>query len=87
VIEDFGCVLRPVLEKWYGPFLGMAGWYYRRRPFPVLQCFWPDPQGRYPWEAGFSGEPRFSQPLLHLENSRDANTELLLRSVGDDPAG
>ena len=86
VIEGFGCVLRPVLPKWYAPFLGMAGWYYQRRAFPALQCLWPDARGRYPWDSEFSPELRPAQPLLHLESPREANAEELLRSVGGGPA-
>jgi hypothetical protein len=38
LIEDHPCILKPVDPVWYRSFLGYAGWYYRHRPFPVLQC-------------------------------------------------
>ncbi len=32
--------------------------------FPMLQLFWPDRQGRFPWDAGVQELCRRSQPLL-----------------------
>jgi hypothetical protein len=51
------CEFRRVGLEHYPPFLGYARWFYRGDTFPVLQCFWPDMSGIFPWEKGF--EPKF----------------------------
>jgi len=44
-----GCQFRIVDTSHYRPYLGWAIWFYEADPFPVLQCFWPDHEGHYPW--------------------------------------
>jgi hypothetical protein len=55
---------RPVAREAYGSFLGLAGKFYGTAGFPVLQCVWPDPEGKYPWQSGFSPMLQWKQPLL-----------------------
>jgi len=59
-----GCRFRAVDQSQYKPYLGWALWFYESDPFPVLQCFWPDKEGKYPWEAGCSESVISSQPSL-----------------------
>ncbi len=59
-----GCLFRPVLSRYYRDHFGFAIWFYEQDPFPVLQCFWPDKQGKFPWENGCSESARRAQPLL-----------------------
>lgn len=33
---------------------------------PVIQMFWPDTKGRFPWEAEFEQRFRPMQPMLHV---------------------
>jgi hypothetical protein len=61
---DMGCGFRPVAREAYPSFLGLARKFYNSLDFPVLQCVWPDPQGRYPWQSGFSPILQWRQPLL-----------------------
>ena len=72
VLENHPPLFRTVLPRWYGPFVGNAGWYYREREFRVLQCFWPDVDGILPWEPGFDGAWVGKQPLLFEEDESTA---------------
>jgi hypothetical protein len=64
IVQGLSCHFRRVHLSNYGDFLGYAGWYYQGAPFPALQCVWPDPSGRFPWDAGFEPELRRFQPDL-----------------------
>ena len=59
-----GCQFRPVDTGHYRRYLGWAIWFYNGEPFPTLQCFWPDLQGRYPWDPECSPSVVALQPLL-----------------------
>jgi hypothetical protein len=59
-----GCRFRPVEQRYYRQYLGWAIWFYEGDPFPVLQCFWPDKEGKYPWEPACSEFAISAQPLL-----------------------
>lgn len=83
LVDGFDCVLKPVDPVWYRPFLGRAQWYYRRRPYPVLQCFWPDRAGNYPWEDSFDDRWRYAQPLLYMKSPEAAGAKALLNSMAD----
>jgi hypothetical protein len=50
----------------YRDYVGYALWFYEEDPFPLLQCFWSDEEGRFPWEEGCSEYAREAQPLLYL---------------------
>jgi hypothetical protein len=50
VFARYGCQFRPVDARHYADYLGWAMWFYTGDPFPVLQCFWPDREGHYPWD-------------------------------------
>jgi hypothetical protein len=58
------CRFRPVEAIHYRDYLGWAIWFYEGGPFPVLQCFWPDREGRYPWDPGCDSSVSAAQPLL-----------------------
>jgi hypothetical protein len=64
---DFGegekkLVARPFPQHRYRDYLGWGCWFHRsllwkqspvgEHKFPVLQLFWPDRNGLYPWDAG-----------------------------------
>lgn len=70
---QFPGAFRPVAKIWYPLFLGTAMAYYGGDAFPALQLFWPDPEGRFPWEEGFAAgllpfQPLLHQPVLNLAN-------------------
>ncbi len=57
-ILDKPCVLRKVHLPWREPLLRSASWYYNYEEYPVLQCFWPDRHGYFPWEDHCSKRSR-----------------------------
>lgn len=65
VLQDRPVRFRPVSPRNFREYLGYALWYHGGARFPALQAFWPDGDGRYPWERWCSAEPRAAQPLLH----------------------
>jgi Domain of unknown function (DUF4262) len=62
----YKCAFREVQRKHYRDYLGLALWFYEGDPFPVTQCFWPDKDGRFPWDEGCDGGVRDAQPWLSL---------------------
>jgi hypothetical protein len=68
VLEDLPFAFRAVAPRWTNVFLGNAAWHYRSERFPVLQGFWPDREGRFPWDAACAAEVAAEQPqLAHAE--------------------
>lgn len=59
------CCFREVDRKHYHGHVGYALWFYEADPFPLLQCFWSDEHGRFPWDPGCSSWARDAQPLLY----------------------
>lgn len=64
VFEGLPCAVRPVEPRWLPVFFGNAGWHYKRQDVPILQVFWPDAEGRFPWDPRFAASWRERQPLL-----------------------
>jgi len=82
ILEGVLCTFRPVVQRWYRPFLGYAGWYYRGPKFPVLQCIWPDKQQHYPWHPKFKKAWLGAQPLLFEQEPEPARVVRFLESMG-----
>lgn len=64
VIERFDCELRAVHASHYDDYVGQAIRFYGDSSFPLLQCVWPDMQGRFSWERGVNPRLAEAQPLL-----------------------
>ncbi len=64
ILEGYPCTFREVAIHNYHDYLGWTIWFYEQVPFPVLQCFWPDKGGFYPWDARCNAFVSESQPLL-----------------------
>jgi len=64
IFAKCGCQFRLVEPAWYKDYLGWAIWFYEGSKFPVLQCFWPDREGRYPWDPGCASGVVELQPFL-----------------------
>lgn len=64
LLEGYDCVFRPVARRHYPDHFGYARWYYEGDGFPVMQCFWPDKAGRFPWEPECDPGLRGLQPVL-----------------------
>ena len=90
ILGEHEVCFRPVDRKWVPVFLGNVAWHYREggprprpesQPVPVLQCFWPDRGGRFPWEMGFDPEWVEDQPLLHHHETHRALSERLVATL------
>ena len=66
---------------WVPTFLGNAAWFYRSPDFPVLQCFWPDAQGRFPWDPACDPDWRQDQPLLYEADRERALSPALIADL------
>src|SRR5258708_34407715 len=64
------CCFKEVDQKFYRQHVGYALWFYESDPFPMLQCFWSDHRGHFPWDEGCSLYARDAQPLRLLAQSR-----------------
>ncbi len=81
LIEGRVLTFRDVAPKWRTPFLGNAAWHYQREDFGVLQCFWPDPGGAFPWQPEADPEWKGDQPLLYEPGTQAALSEALIDSL------
>jgi hypothetical protein len=81
LIEAYQCTLKTVNVKWYPTFMGFASWFYEGNDYPVLQCFWPDFEGRYPWDPEFDQQLKWAQPLLFHEEPITARAEGLIGNL------
>jgi hypothetical protein len=72
---------RAVAARWTSVFVGNAAWHYQREDFPVLQGFWPDRDGRFPWDAGCAAEAVAEQPQLAHAELHLALPERLLEAL------
>jgi hypothetical protein len=64
IFEGCPVAFRAVSAEHYEEYLGQAVRYYGGKEFPALQCFWPDREGRFPWQVGYSYGPEEPQPQL-----------------------
>lgn len=60
------CAFQEVHRNHYDRYVGYARWFYEADPFQMLQCFWSDGDGLFPWDKGCSEYAREAQPLLYL---------------------
>lgn len=69
-LEGLEVLFRPIHPSQFHEHLGCANWFYNssRVAFPAWQCFWPDPQGRFPHEDAF--DPRCSGRQIDLSLPR-----------------
>lgn len=65
ILNDYSVAVREVHPSWYREFFG-AGIDFYQAPFPVVQLFWPDADGRFPWDDQAQEYCRASQPLLWI---------------------
>jgi hypothetical protein len=64
ILEGYDVRFLNVARQHYHEHVGYARWFYKGDDFPLLQCIWPDMQGRFPTDAGFARALRPRQPLL-----------------------
>ncbi len=83
---DFGegekkLIARHFPQQRYHEYLGWGCWFYRsllwkqnpvgEHKFPVLQLFWPDRSGLYPWDAGCDSQAREVQTPVQEKSYGD----------------
>lgn len=64
VLSGYACAFRSVKSDCYREYFGYACWYYEGLDFPMLQCIWPDREGRFPWQQDFDAMMVRAQPVL-----------------------
>lgn len=86
ILEDHSVAFRRIAPRWHPVFLGNVAWFYEEDDTPALQCFWPDPTGRHPWDEGFDDSLRPLQPLLFESSVEAALTPDLARALREEGA-
>jgi uncharacterized protein DUF4262 len=66
--SDCKCIFRPVLKVHSKEYLCWSDWFYERKVFPTLQCFWPDAAGIYPWNLKCDPQVGKGQLLLYKKS-------------------
>jgi hypothetical protein len=61
---DYECSFRTVHASRYDEWVGQAQVFYDGDDFELLQCVWPDREGRFPWEPKVHGGFVGAQPIL-----------------------
>ncbi|HZH90257.1 MAG TPA: DUF4262 domain-containing protein [Pyrinomonadaceae bacterium] len=64
IVENYKCSFQKIDESFYTDFLGTGIWFYKGKPFPALQCVYPDISGHYPWHKNCNPALIEMQPLL-----------------------
>jgi len=81
ILEGVECTFKPVHRRWFASFLNDCEWYYGGDSFGVLQCVWPDREGRSPWSEEFATEWCGLQPLLFHHHPDAALATKFLESI------
>jgi len=67
ILEDpYRCTFKQVDPSHYREHVGYALWFYAPDRFPLMQCFWPDKESRFPWGEACEDYVKQSQPLLFV---------------------
>ena len=64
VFGNVEAVFLPVAKEAYPDYLGWNRWFYGGDDWPCIQLIWPDASGAFPWEDGYPGRFKESQPNL-----------------------
>ena len=78
---------RRVQLCWYPFYLGVALAFYDWKSVPCLQLYWPDKQGRFPWEDEFQDSLRLAQPRLDEFDVEKAILPPSIREEFETPEG
>ena len=81
LLQGLGFAFRAMAPRWVGVFLGNAAWHYRSESIPVLQGFWPDSKGRFPWHTDCTRAVADEQPQLEAAELHLALPERLLAAL------
>jgi Domain of unknown function (DUF4262) len=78
LLQGYTCVFKSVREIWYDVTVKHARWFYGGSNFPLLQLYWPDRNGKFPWDPKCQPEVRSLQPLLHVADIEASGAAWLL---------
>lgn len=67
VISNYAVTLSPVEDTNFGNWFNVLEWVYGDRDWPVLQVWWPDFEGHFPWQEGY--DVRYEQPTVGVDES------------------
>ena len=77
IIGDYYVQFRPVHPSHYRGLVNFARWFYDddEASFPMLQCFYPDMTGKFPWEPGceqwaIDQQPQLDKPKAAPDNNK-----------------
>ena len=97
VFAEYDGAVREILPQYFPRYLEMAVLTYDTYDFPAVQLYWPDLEGRFPWQSGFDLQLFPLQPILDQYNVvlanvgyavvqeliRDEDPEILEKSLGE----
>jgi hypothetical protein len=66
LIANYAVIFREVPDPEEGDWFNVAGWVYGSKDWPVIQCFWPDMEGHFPWQEGY--DIRYMQPHVGVDD-------------------
>jgi len=69
-LESYPVRFKKVHPSHFPDYVGWAMWFNKYKPFDVLQLFWTDKEGRFPWEVGFNPAWVGIQPFLFEEKEK-----------------
>lgn len=78
LLQGYTCMFKSVREIWYDVTVGRASWFYGGSSFPLLQLYWPDRNGKFPWDPKCQPEVRALQPRLHVADIEASGAAWLL---------
>jgi hypothetical protein len=81
IFSGYPCAFRRIAPVWRETFFGNAAWHYKSPEVALLQCFWPDAHGEFPWQPGFDASLRAQQPLLYEARPEHALSPALLAAL------
>ena len=78
LLQGYTCAFKSVREIWYDVTVRHARWFYGGSSFPLLQLYWPDRNGKFPWDPKCQPEVRALQPRLHVADIEASGAAWLL---------
>jgi hypothetical protein len=78
LLQGYTCVFKTVREIWYDVTVPHARWFYGGSAFPLLQLYWPDRNGKFPWDPKCQPEVKALQPRLHVADIEASGAAWLL---------
>lgn len=78
LLDGYDAIVRTVFPLWLPETVGFAGWFYGGYSFPIMQLFWPDRDGAFPWQRECDAWVRDQQPRLYATEVAESGAAWLL---------